>query len=85
MPCGTGMTYHTRKEDNRRRGYRYDTELDFSTEREKTIREMQYVREVSKPITAGYRDFIDSLCIPSNGCRPDSFLEGESRMKMAAA
>lgn len=85
MPCGTGMTYHARKEYYRRRGYRYDTELDFLTEREETIRGMQYVREVNKPIAADYRDFTDPLCIPSDGCRPDSFPEGESRMKKAAA
>lgn len=43
------------------------------------------VREVDKPIVAGYRDFTDTLCVASDGCSPDSFPEGESRMKNAAA
>ena len=43
------------------------------------------VREVYKPSAAGYRDFTDSVFTPSDGCKPDSFPEGESRMKKAAA
>ena len=41
--------------------------------------------EVDKPNADGYRNFTDSLCISSNGCRPDAFPEGESRTKKAAA